>query len=153
MNLFSMRILAVVVLFTGATTRAQAQDGPCGSDQLPRAAEEVFTRFFASDDTLMKMARDPRGIAKQSPTAPHGVLLTPNLCARLRTALVDHLGLKGQKNAQLKSGTIRVSMFEFGDYLGAWVHWPPRNGIVIRGRAPLHLFRRSDLQYVADWEM
>jgi hypothetical protein len=171
-------IAAAAALLTLSGIAAQAQGSlPCSTNELPLVAERTFKDFFTSGDTLMAMAREARHIVRQRSNARHGVLRDKRMCERLRTAALRNLGFEShgdmdaddaqpqRDRAHAENGSpvhpsipgltrnIEISMFEFGDYLGAWVHIPPPDGAVLRSRSvTLQLFRRSDLRYIADWD-
>jgi hypothetical protein len=146
-------IALLALLFVSATAGAQdtldARSAvPCRGTERPEQADRAFGVLTSADpDTREALASV--GIATQSPSAPHGVLRATSACARLRAALRKNLRPADEPAEGLKEADL--SFVELGDYYGVIVvpTTPPANGLRRAGPAPLYIFDKEKIAFVA----
>lgn len=150
-----IRLVTVPLLALCATQTARAQAGnsgdvatPCHQTARPEQAERAMHVLATSDATLQESLRSI-GVAPQSPSAVRGVLRSTPACARLRASLRKAVRDTDMPAEGLKDAPL--SFLELGDYYGVIVTSArlPVNGLRRAGAAPLYLFDRHSMAFVA----
>lgn len=138
-----------------ATTSAHAQVSrssevaqPCSQVARPEQADRAM-QLLASTNAGVREGLGSIGVTPQLANAPRGVLRSTPACARLRASLRKSIRESDTPPEGLRQAPL--SFLELGDYYGVIVTSgsKPANGLRRAGVAPLYLFDRNTMEYVA----